>query len=49
MKAFTRTDRGRVLKQMYDTWVQLGKFDLARQTMEVMTRESKAYYAVHKK
>lgn len=49
MKPFTRTDRGKTLKTMVDTWVQLGKFDLARQTMNVLTREAKQYYAMHKK
>lgn len=49
MKPFSRTDRGRTLKKMYDTWVYLGKFDLARQTMDVMTKESKQYYNAHKK
>lgn len=49
MKPFTKTDRGRILKNMYDTWVQLGKFDLARQTMDVLTREAKQYYNAHKK
>lgn len=49
MKPFTKTDRGRILKNMYDTWVQLGKFDLARDTMKTIERESKAYYNAHKK
>lgn len=49
MKPFTQTDRGRILKNMYDTWVQLGKFDLARDTMKTIEREKKAYIELHKK
>lgn len=49
MKPFSRTDRGRTLKKMYDTWVYIGKFDLAKETFEVMKREQKAYIALHKK
>lgn len=49
MKAYSKTDRGRILKNMYDTWVHLGKFDLARDTMKTIQKEAKEYYSKNKK